>query len=360
MNLFRRKRWWLDDRLMQAVSAIGRGQLALAAALMNASHGFIDFFRLELIDDHPPHCVARLKFRRGSCAIGLNPQLRDPSHQNSGLYRLMASLWLIAACRGAPDGAVWLNLGDAGHFPGLAFCDARPEYALVPDSDYLGSGGYHLLAQHYLANDVPWSERRPQAFWRGGTSGYHPPEGWRGIERIALCELAAAHPDRLDAGITAIAQIDDPDEVSAIQASGLMRPFVPHTEFHRYRYQIDIDGNTNAWAGLFKRLLTGSTVLKVASRGGYRQWYYDRLVPWENYVPVATDMSDLVDRQRWLVANDAAAQRIGAAGRALALSMVRERELKLARQTVFAALAASARGEVFRASPSTKDQVSGA
>jgi hypothetical protein len=80
--------------------------------------------------------------------------------------------------------------------------------------------------------------------------------------------------------------------------------------------------------------LTGSAVLKVASRRGFRQWYYDRLVPWHNFVPVATDLSDLVDRHRWLMENDEAARNIGVAGRALALSMAPSSELELARRTV--------------------------
>ena len=54
-----------------------------------------------------------------------------------------------------------------------------------------------------------------------------------------------------------------------------MRPYVPMTDFNKYKYQIDIDGNTNAWPGLFQKLLTGSPVLKVASPYGFRQWLYE-------------------------------------------------------------------------------------
>lgn len=63
------------------------------------------------------------------------------------------------------------------------------------------------------------------------------------------------------------------------------------------RFALDVDGNTNAWANLFQRLLLGCCVIKVASPFGYRQWYYDDLVPWVHYVPVRADMADLVDRR---------------------------------------------------------------
>jgi len=105
---------------------------------------------------------------------------------------------------------------------------------------------------------------------------------------------------------------------------------VPVHEFQKWRYQIDIDGNTNSWPGLFTKLLSGSTVLKVASPRGYRQWYYRKLVPWINFVPVASDLSNLVDRIRWLRANDDAAREIGRQGRILAESMDYESELNAA------------------------------
>ena len=49
--------------------------------------------------------------------------------------------------------------------------------------------------------------------------------------------------------------------------------------YMRSRHLIDIDGWANSWSGLFQKLLSGSTVLKVASNKGFRQWYYDRLEP---------------------------------------------------------------------------------
>jgi hypothetical protein len=127
-------------------------------------------------------------------------------------------------------------------------------------------------------------------------------------------------------------------DAEEIRSTGLVRDFVQDRTWGRYRYQIDIDGNANAFIGCFVRLLTGSPILKVASRDGFRQWYYDRLVPWRNYVPVAADMSDLVDKVRWLLANDDKARDIGDAGRALAVSMDYQTEMRAAVQTIAAAI----------------------
>ena len=95
----------------------------------------------------------------------------------------------------------------------------------------------------------------------------------------------------------------------------------------RSRYLIDIDGWANSWSGLFQKLLTGSTVLKVASQQGFRQWYYDRLVPWVNYVPVRADFADLDDAIAFVLENDERAREIGEAGRQLALSLNLESEI---------------------------------
>ena len=40
------------------------------------------------------------------------------------------------------------------------------------------------------------------------------------------------------------------------------------------------------------------------------QWFYDELIPWEHYVPVAHDLSDLLEKIDWLREHDDEARRI--------------------------------------------------
>jgi len=96
-----------------------------------------------------------------------------------------------------------------------------------------------------------------------------------------------------------------------------------------YKYQIDIDGFSSSWVGFFLKLLSGSPVLKVKSEFGYRQWYYRRLIPWVNYVPVATDLSDLVANVTILRSNAVLAESIGKMGRELALELTYEKQLEM-------------------------------
>jgi Glycosyl transferase family 90 len=238
------------------------------------------------------------------------------------------------------SGSVIINLGDIGAVPGLAFCDNRPDRFLIPDNVFVPTKGYEHAREIYAAKYLPWSERKPVAFWRGTTTGIQrAPGNWRSLERIKLCELGLRDESigLIDAGISGIVQIGDPATVQEIEQSGLVREFVPWQNWNQYKYHIDIDGNTNSWSAFFYRLLSGSPVLKVESTYGWLQWFYDRLTPWHNYIPVSSDMSDLVDKIRWLARNDTVAQKIGQGGRELADELTYEKELKRAVPVISAA-----------------------
>ncbi len=231
-----------------------------------------------------------------------------------------------------------LSLWDCGLAPGLSFSDHERSRYLIPDPEFMSKKGYAEARTCIERASVPWEARSPVALWRGATTGTLT-KGWRSLQRVKLCEIAGESAGAIDAGITAIVQMRDPRWVEEIRSSGLMRQSIPYFEFGRHKYQIDIDGNSNAWAGLFCKLLTGSPVLKVASPQSYRQWYYDRLVPWVNYVPVRSDMSDLLEKVRWLRDHDERAREIGLRGFELAQSMTFDAETSAAVVRIRAAFA---------------------
>ena len=249
----------------------------------------------------------------------------------------------------AGAGAVWLSLADPGTVPGLTYGDFRDGFYLLPDPIFMQTRGYAEVKATYAAQAVPWEARAPIAFWRGSTTGWYDVagrkiRGWRDLPRVELCRLAQPEAARglLDAGLSGIVQIEDEQDREAIRQAGLLKGNVSWSEFQKYKYQIDIDGNTNSWPGMFMKLCTGSPTLKVQSSMGFRQWYYERLVAWENYVPVAADMSDLLEKIAWLQAHDEAARRIGANALDLALSMSEASEIARAAPTIRQALSAAA------------------
>ncbi len=272
--------------------------------------------------------------------LWLQRQITHTDTVKSLVVRLTAILSLLTGYCLSDDcelGQLSVNLGDIGYTPGLAFSEYRPDYFLIPDAIFLWERGYERMRQIVAEKNTSWNQRRSIGFWRGGTSGFptDPALGWRSLPRVKLCVIGQEHPDLIDAGISYAGQNASEAEV---RAAGLMRPFVPLDQLPGYKYQIDIDGNSNSWPGLFQKLLTGSPVLKVASSAGYQQWYYDRLLPWHNFVPVVSDMSDLVEKILWLRSHDDEARRIGEAGKKLADSLDYRSELVRGRRTVTAAL----------------------
>lgn len=279
----------------------------------------------------------------GNSKFTFNSRLMDHPYSTVILKHWVQVLPILTYYQKLNDresGEVLLNVEDVGSAPGITYCDARPEYILIPDPIFMQTNGYADIKQFYSQRNTSWDARRPVAFWRGQTTGWlncsgRPIRDWIELPRVQLCQLQGrSGGEVLDVGLTGLAQIGDPASQDQIKRSGLMKPFLAANEFQSYRYQIDIDGNTNAWPGLLTKLATGSPVLKVSSPGKFRQWYYDRLVPWVNYIPVAADMSDLLEKVRWLQRHDDFAQRVGENGRQLAYSMTPDSEVVLAQHYV--------------------------
>jgi capsular polysaccharide transport system ATP-binding protein len=214
-----------------------------------------------------------------------------------------------------------VSLGDEGH-PSrtLSFCSIIRDF-LIPDPVFIQTGGYSKERELY-GQSPAWSDRRDVAYWRGTDTGVFRYRDWPQAPRVAVCLKSVARPDLIDARITkSELRPDWQAKKEYYDSQGIFCAEEDQSAILSYRYQIDIDGNTNTWSGLFLKLLSGSPVLKIDSEFGFRQWYYDRLVPFRNFVPVRFDTSDLVEKIEWLRDRPEEAQRIGREGRELALSI---------------------------------------
>jgi hypothetical protein len=140
---------------------------------------------------------------------------------------------------------------------------------------------------------------------------------------------------RSDAAFNKIGQSKEPAvDQARLARAGLLGDRARLPLWTKLRFAIDVDGNTNAWSNLFNRLLLGCCVIKVQSEQGFRQWYYDDLVPWRHYVPVRPDMADLVEKVEWCRGHPDRCEAIAAEGQALAMSMTFEREVARGVETV--------------------------
>jgi hypothetical protein len=209
------------------------------------------------------------------------------------------------------------------------------------------SRGYARI-RNAFASAAPWEHRIDRLYWRGTDTGVWRYRRLEDAPRVGICRLAREHTGLIDAAITRIEPGSDEDRKRQYYlAQGYLGAVADQSDILRYRYQIDIDGNTNAWSSLFVKLLSGSPVLKVASEFNWRQWYYEGLRPWDNFVPVSADLTDLVDVLAWLRAHPADARRIGCKGRKLAESMTLATEIPKVMNTMERYMRLSRRAVLF-------------
>lgn len=79
-------------------------------------------------------------------------------------------------------------------------------------------------------------------------------------------------------------------------------------QVRRYKYLIDIGGN--GYSGRLKMLLwTGRPILLVKRR--YIEYFYKDMVPFQHYIPVKEDLSDLVQQIQWCRSHPKEASQIG-------------------------------------------------
>lgn len=256
--------------------------------------------------------------------------------------RTPAALFWLSHCPPAVS-SILVNMsdGDAKSCAPFAYSVDRPGIVALPDNSFFSSHGFSGMRSFAERSHVRWQDRSSRVRWRGTTNGlggkdYDSPDAmWdqRIMPRIRMLMILRNAKD-IDA---AFAKVHGADLRGRLQRDGMMREKIPETDWINDRIAIDIDGTTNTWTNLMARWHLGCCVIKVDSQGGFRQWYYDRIRPWEHFVPVRSDMGDLVEKIEWARSNDAQAREIAANGQSFARSMTLETETRHAVAAICAA-----------------------
>jgi len=206
---------------------------------------------------------------------------------------------------------------------------------LVPDFYYTKADGY----RSFLVDGVrPWEDKEAKIFWRGSTTG-----GWNTtveslhqLARYKLCQAGLAAGPRADFGFYNVVQARTPEikvEIELIlQAADLLKAYVPLEEYSKYKFFVQIDGNGNSWE-LVKKLRLGSCMLLVDSN--WILFHNSLLRPWEHYIPVKSDLSDVNDIFDWCLTHDAEARQIAANGRNFAITRDYDSEMRKAAKSVY-------------------------
>ncbi len=226
----------------------------------------------------------------------------------------------------------------------IGYCTRNEGAILVPDMEFCYSRGYADVRQSHFEGRK-WAERDETIVWRGATTGHGvisrdamSAADFTLIPRTRMCLLLRDQPCTDVCFAKVVQAANTPLEEDRLRAAGIFGVGTDGRDWWGRKYALDVDGNSNAWSNLFTRLLMGCCVIKIKSPDGYRQWYYDDLRAWEHYVPVASDMLDLVEKVDWCRSHDSECGQIAARGQEFALQRTLETECGQAVARIEAAL----------------------
>jgi hypothetical protein len=193
---------------------------------------------------------------------------------------------------------------DVGLGPCFTFAkDQSLDGVLIPDIKALA--GNTILRQTISeANEkFKWEQKEEKCFWRGAsTGGFSTAATWHKLARSQLVLLSLAHPEMIDARFHKVIQCE-PNIPAILEAKGMVGSSVSREDHLKFKYLIDVDGNSCTYERYFWLLLSNSLVLKQMTQNV--QWYYGGLTPYQHFVPVKADLSDLLEKIEWAKAHDA-------------------------------------------------------
>jgi hypothetical protein len=253
--------------------------------------------------------LVRFTISNGQIAVSLDDRNLNRRH----FLEFLGCLQKLNQLTKLPDVDFIVSLEDGfDHNPDLGPCFVFAKRSdtgsliLIPDIKALA--GYGKIRQMIPEGNKkhPWEMKVAKGFWRGSsTGGQLTALNWDRIARAKLCLLSLKHPKELDARFHNVVQCD-PELPAMLQAKGLVSGSVDRVDHLKYKYLVDVDGNSCSYERYFWLLLSNSLVLKQVTPNV--QWYYGGLTPYVHYLPVQEDLSDLVEKIEWARAHDAEAQ----------------------------------------------------
>ncbi|KAJ7750738.1 glycosyl transferase family 90-domain-containing protein [Mycena maculata] len=148
-------------------------------------------------------------------------------------------------------------------------------------------------------DNIPWEDKKPQIYWRGMSNGGQIiGSNFHSFPRFKLVDLGRAHPDIMDVAITRFAEtlcLEGCDREAVMKEYNITGDGQSREDLYGYKYAVDLDGTT--FSGRYLGLLrSGSLVFKATV---FEEYFNQWLRPYEHYIPVLPDLSDLVEKITW-------------------------------------------------------------
>lgn len=176
---------------------------------------------------------------------------------------------------------------------------------------------------------VPWAQKLRRIFWRGTSSGSLHTETDFDISTVQLRHREHMHAtfrgksDDVDVGIVNWLQCSPRSLCSYLEQKLGTVGHVQQEQYPRYRYLLDMDGNSFSQRLVFLLRHTGSLVIRMSL---FDQWESLLLTPMVHYVPTDFTPAGLERVLQWARANDNDAQRIAESGRDFAKAFLRKND----------------------------------
>lgn len=156
-------------------------------------------------------------------------------------------------------------------------------------------------------DQVKWEDKIPKAVFRGSATGCELGEN---NPRIKAYLLSKKYPEYLDAGVVSFnrklkKKIGQPLQIIDIKLE--KANFMTLIEKARHKYILNLDGHVAAFR-LGHEFSLGSVILIPESK--YYLWFSYLLKPFEHYIPIKEDLSDLIEKIKWCNENDAKCKQI--------------------------------------------------
>jgi len=181
-------------------------------------------------------------------------------------------------------------------------------------------------------NDIPWSEKKNAAIWRGALTGMKRAgfrvfqESLKDQSKYSMCQNLQrcrlvynyANSSLVNASITGVLMyhphnmIEGPVIPEVLNGVRLYGSRLSYDVLLQYKALIMLEGNDIS-SGLKWALYSNSVVLAQVSL--YTSWAMEELLePWVHFVPLADDLSDVHEKMQWVLDHDEEAQKIAHAG----------------------------------------------
>lgn len=213
------------------------------------------------------------------------------SHINMGrLVQRLPALHSFLSClqQAGKFEKLLCSLGDAPNFPEPCICFSSSGLYdfLIPDPYFCRTRAYEDTRSFIASRGLAYEDRRDVLFWRGALTG--DPD--RPLSRLnVIRQLNELRRADIDVKFTPDSssrlgyignEMDRNGSTSTLDnltvPASLIGERIPFESFADYKFHLDIDGNSNAWDSMFKKLLIGGVIFKLGY--SYKQWYYDEMI----------------------------------------------------------------------------------